>query len=712
VVLRHSSRALAILLRYSPVWGRAFAACALISSLCHAQNGLTARFGPVVFPVDSPHYFLDAGEALHPGLSASATGHFEGSLQVLAAGEYEFSRSVVLDGRGGMRHSLTAGNHALRIDVAGERSLRLMWKTTAFDWEPVPRAAFFRNGEVASHEEGRRLVIAARCANCHPAPAAEVLERAAPPLDGYQNRSWLEAFLPGHFGGVARSPKNPPSLKARKANEVAIGKGGELFGTIGCVNCHPSGTLTAMGSKYSLTVLTWILLERHQPSMLLDDGDATALAAYLTRSEGAPSRGGHSKYDEVRCTSCHTIAKNAQPLASLQSANCRSVPVTWTARESMKVAEYLRSIRPQVSLAPTFTLRRELEKHQCLTCHQPGTDAPSLEGVGAKLKTSWIEKVLSEKKRIRAGREMRMPHYRASDVAGIAAAFAKIEGLAPGDGAAPPAFDSAVRERGVGLFGTNIKKQGMACIGCHDWGANKALGEEGPQLQNAAERLRFDWYERWMRNPARILSGTSMPNYFGGKLDARIHTLWAAMEWGAKAPAPDGFRVGDLEVTSEAKPVVGKEAVVIRWDMPGATPAAIAVGLPGGFSYCFDAGQTKLLYAWRGGFLDMTGTLLRKVDANKTTPTAALVGEVVWRAGADYPVLVGAEKRTPQRKFKGYKLVDGAPVFMYTLDGMNLVESISNGKRRLVFDVVEGPVYFEGRLVPTGRNVTVEGALQ
>jgi hypothetical protein len=698
VVLRRSSYALAFLL----------------SSLCYAQNGLIARFGSVVFEVDSPHFFLDAGEALHPQLAASASGYFEGSLQVLAAGDYEFSRSVVLDGRAGLRHALTAGKHALRIEVAGERSLRLLWKSAAFDWEPVPRAAFFRNGSVASFEEGRRLVVKAGCANCHPAPAPEVLERIAPALDGYQSRSWLAAFLPGHFGGVARDAKNPPALKTRRANEVAIGKGGELFGTLGCVNCHATGTLTSMGAKYSLSVLTWVLLEAHQPSMLLDEDDATALAAYLTRSGDAPVRraSGDLKYDEARCISCHTMAKNAAPLERLRSTNCRSVPVSWTADQAAKAAEYIRSIKPQVSPAPTYTLRRELEKHQCLACHQAGTDAPSLEGAGAKLKTSWIDKVLSEKKRIRAGREMRMPHYAASEVKGLAAALAKIEGLAAGDGAVPPAFDSAVRERGIGLFGTNIKKQGMACIGCHDWGANKALGEEGPQLQNAAERLRFDWYERWMRNPARILSGTSMPSYFGGKLDPRIHALWAAMEWGSKAPVPDGFRVGDLEVSSEAKPVVGKEAVVIRWDMPGATPAAIAVGLPGGFSYCFDAGQTKLLYAWKGGFLDMTGTLLRKVDANKMTPTAALVGSIVWRAAADYPVLVGAEKRTPQRKFKGYQLVDGAPRFLYSLDHMNVVESISAGKRRLEFDVVDGPVYFEGKLVPVGRGVVMEGALQ
>jgi hypothetical protein len=334
---------------------------------------------------------------------------------------------------------------------------------------------------------------------------------------------------------------------------------------------------------------------------------------------------------------------------------------------------------PAKSAAPVFAMKQELERRQCVACHKPGTEAPELDGVGEKLKTGWIGQVLWGKKRIRHGRELRMPHYDEAEMRPLAVALAKMEGLAPGDGATPPAFTDTVRQTGVGMLGTNIKKQGMACIGCHDWGANKALGEEGPQLQNAAERLRFDWYERWMRNPARILSGTSMPNYFGSmavdRARPRIHALWAAMEMGAKAPAPDGFRVSDLEVTSEAKPVVSKEAVVVRWDMPEATPAAIAVGLPGGLSYCFDAGRSQLLYAWRGGFLDMTGTLLRKTDAKKLTPTAALVGTVFWRAAPE----IGS------RKFKGYRLVGGIPEFRYLVDGVEvreILEPVDGGIRR------------------------------
>ncbi|HQS06969.1 MAG TPA: plastocyanin/azurin family copper-binding protein, partial [Daejeonella sp.] len=43
---------------------------------------------------------------------------------------------------------------------------------------------------------------------------------------------------------------------------------------------------------------------------------------------------------------------------------------------------------------------------------------------------------------------------------------------------------------------------------------------------------------------------------------------------------------------------------IYRVFIDGASPAAIAVSLPGDLSYCWDAGTCKLRFAWRGGFLD------------------------------------------------------------------------------------------------------------
>ena len=57
----------------------------------------------------------------------------------------------------------------------------------------------------------------------------------------------------------------------------------------------------------------------------------------------------------------------------------------------------------------------------------------------------------------------------------------------------------------------------------------------------------------------------------------------------------------------EADDIIGPgitEPVVYRTYMPGASPAAFAVALPGGHNYCWDAGECRLRYIWKGDFVD------------------------------------------------------------------------------------------------------------
>ena len=269
--------------------------------------------------------------------------------------------------------------------------------------------------------------------------------------------------------------------------------------------------------------------------------------------------------------------------------------------------------------------------------------------------------------------------------------FAKSFGVGPGDGPPAQATSEGERTRGVELLGMNVKKGGMACIGCHDWGEFKSQGESGPQLINAAERLRYDWFVRWMRDPARILSGTSMPSYFRTKTrdeaDSVIRALWAALALGERMPLPEGIKAPLSLLGSEEKPDPVHEPIIVRWDMPEATPAAIAVGMPGRISYCFDAGEVRLRYAWAGGFLDLSGTLYRKTDENHLTPTAKLLGEVFYRAD-EFPLRAGSLERRPERRFRGYRLVQGYPEFHYMVDGIDVYEKITpiQGKKGVVRD--------------------------
>src|SRR3546814_7377301 len=60
-----------------------------------------------------------------------------------------------------------------------------------------------------------------------------------------------------------------------------------------------------------------------------------------------------------------------------------------------------------------------------------------------------------------------------------------------------------------------------------------------------------------------------------------------------------------------------------RTFMPECGPAGIAVGMEGNVSYCWDAGQCRLRYAWKGGFVN-----LEKNWHSNGSKKAELVGEV------------------------------------------------------------------------------------
>jgi hypothetical protein len=181
--------------------------------------------------------------------------------------------------------------------------------------------------------------------------------------------------------------------------------------------------------------------------------------------------------------------------------------------------------------------------------------------------------------------------------------------------------------------------------------------------------------------------------------DRVIGSLWAAMSLGERLPLPAGLENVEVTEDREARPVPDRRPIVIRWDMPEATPAAIAVGLPGKLSYCFDAGEARLRYAWSGGFLDLSETLRKKTDANRLTPTAKIVGNVFYRSAA-FPLRVGDPDRIPQRRYRGYRLVDAYPEFRYEVDGIEVRERIvpaaggAGLERRFAIPRVDRPMWF------------------
>ena len=117
-------------------------------------------------------------------------------------------------------------------------------------------------------------------------------------------------------------------------------------------------------------------------------------------------------------------------------------------------------------------------------------------------------------------------------------------------------------------------------------------------------------------------------------------------------------------------------AIVKRAFMPNAGPATIAVKLPGGHSYCWDAGAVCFRYAWQGGFVE---PVYRKPEK--------LLGEVYYREDHLFPFLLGnhSPSRPVNVQFLGYSLDDaGIPEFEYEADGIQFKERLVVTENKLV----------------------------
>ncbi len=116
-------------------------------------------------------------------------------------------------------------------------------------------------------------------------------------------------------------------------------------------------------------------------------------------------------------------------------------------------------------------------------------------------------------------------------------------------------------------------------------------------------------------------------------------------------------------------PTMVRRPQVMRIFMPDASPASIAVALPGDLSYCFDASECCLRYVWKGGFID--GWPYFKANGSSF---AKLDGKVVYREEG-FPFGVLTSVVPPKPKFLGYRLgKDGVPSFRYRIESGAILE--------------------------------------
>lgn len=160
---------------------------------------------------------------------------------------------------------------------------------------------------------------------------------------------------------------------------------------------------------------------------------------------------------------------------------------------------------------------------------------------------------------------------------------------------------------------------------------------------------------------------------------------------GAMPPLEEDKNIPSRHNTAHADHAGGARLpAMYRTFMPNCGPAGIAVGMEGDLSYCWDAAQCRLRYAWKGGFIS-----LEKNWASNGSKKAEILGSVFFTDTVKAPIRIGQKDHIPKARFKGYTMVAGYPTFHYELDGVAVSERITPAaepnslERELVFS---GPV--------------------
>lgn len=427
---------------------------------------------------------------------------------------------------------------------------------------------------------------------------------------------------------------------------------------------------------------------------------------------------GKALFATLNCAACHKIddaGRKARPLAELrgrQPAGCLSSKpqpngphFTLTDRQR---AVILAQLGNQAELGeaqtPEQQITRTLTALNCYACHarerrggaeglrrdyfttlgemdlgDEGRIPPTLHGIGAKLRPEWIKSVLAEGGVARPYMAVRMPQYGPGNIGHLPELFAKADARAEAR-PQPDVFAEGVGAEANKFGGKLIGVGGLTCIACHNLDGNKSLGVPALDLASSGQRLKWDWFRRYLLDPQALRPGTRMPPFWpggvavnqevlGGDAEKQIFAIWSYLARKNFTDLPPGLVQGQQELIAE------REAVIYRNFIEGAGTRAIGVGYPEKANLAFDANEQRLALVWQGPFIDAakhrTG---RGQGFQKPLGTGVLAGP----AGPPFARLESESAPWPKEagaaagwQFHGYTLdAQQRPIFRYGWEGL------------------------------------------
>ncbi len=465
------------------------------------------------------------------------------------------------------------------------------------------------------------------------------------------NRQPLEGWIQ-----LDKTPPSIPVAEVLAPEKIALGK--KLFVETGCNQCHQLGFAEPTTAKYqAVPQLTSaskykgclaVKPPSNAPNYHLSDTQRQAIVAALS----APK----VEQPTPEVASRHTMAK----------LNCIACHVRdgWGGPEADKL-ELFTSTTPEMG--------------------EEGRLPPLLTGAGDKLTDGYLNHVLRQGDRQRPYMLVRMPQFgeaAASLAANWIATDRTAESTAKTNSAEHTSEEAEFRTLAAGRQLAGIK--GLACVQCHTFGNERALGIQAINLLTMSQRLRPEWFHRYMLQPTRYRPGTRMPasfpdgksvltSVYEGDANRQIEALWKYLSQGNQAATPEGLQRNQIVLEPSDRPVI------YRNFLEGLSARGIAVGYPGGLNIAWDAETLRMALIWHGQFIDASmhwrdrgvGRQRPLGDHVLTLEPASAVS-ILANADAEWPAVTTREQGY---QFKGYRLDSaGQPTFRYQIAELEVAD--------------------------------------
>ena len=504
---------------------------------------------------------------------------------------------------------------------------------------------------------------------------------------------------------------------------------------------HESLTVEIQGSGLSRQPLASITTPTRERPKKDVDGDVFVLDEALATQ-------GRELFSSIGCASCHNMKQNDQLVKSTASAKkltqlsnlaggCLAAAPTkgvphygLSDAQRSQLTAAIEGLQKTATGTPEASIHRTMAQFNCFACHSrnkiggvsegrnefftstmkemgdEGRIPPPLDGVADKLTEKWLKGILDNGSKDRPYMLTMMPQFGGGNVGHLQALMQEVDQKT--DAQIPDYELPASKMKAIGrrLAG----EKGLGCIKCHTFDKFKATGIQSIDLTIMSERLRQDWFHRYMANPQVYRPGTRMPAPwpFGqatirdildvGNVEQQVaqqkEAVWLFLEDGKKAGIPIGLNSGGIILKPEKTPIIYRNFI------EGVSPRGIAVGYPEQVNLCFDAETFSLALIWENDFIDASKHwngrgqgFQRPLGDNVYDLVRGVPFATLDSADASWPTNAAADQGY---RFLGYRFNSSRqPVFRYSRGRIAITDAIV-------------PRRNDGKLASFERTLTLE----